>query len=53
MDNIAIIRKNGDRWELIIDDTLKAYTEGNHDAGKVQLIDMAKSKGYAVTMGDK
>ena len=48
MDNIATIKKNGDQYELWIDDVLKAYTKGDHIKGKIQLIDMAKSKGYAV-----
>ena len=46
MDNIANIQKNGERYEMYIDGVLKAYTKDDHVKGKIQLIDMAKSKGY-------
>lgn len=36
------------RYELKIDNTLKAYTEGDHESGKATLRSMAEEKGYKV-----
>lgn len=49
-ENIAVIRfnENETRYDLIIGGKLKAYTEIDHAAGKEQLIQMAKEKGYTI-----
>jgi hypothetical protein len=48
MDNQAMIRWSGDRYELTIKGQLKAYTQDDHEAGKAQMITMVKEKGYDV-----
>jgi hypothetical protein len=36
------------RYELKIDNKLKAYTEGDHESGKPNLRELAEEKGYTV-----
>lgn len=40
-----------ERYELKIDNILKAYSDDDHEAGKELLKDMAEAKGYTVLFG--
>lgn len=53
MDNVAKIRWTGERYELTIGNVLKAYTNDDHEAGKEELIQMVKEKGYIIDIDEK
>lgn len=48
MNNKAIITwvENEQRYELRIDDKLKAYTQDDHAAGMNEMIEIVEKKGY-------
>lgn len=48
MADKAFIFYEGNRFELHIDGVLKAYTDGDHEAGKREMIQLAEEKGYTV-----
>lgn len=40
--------KENERFELIIEGKLKAYTQDDHAAGKKEMVKMVEDKGYTV-----
>ena len=46
--SLAKIQWNNDRYELKIDNTLKAYSKGKHEIGLEQMVKLAETKGYTV-----